>query len=221
MEFWRCSAAQCALADRLRVQCQITTSSARPSLRPSRRRRGCQFLLRRLATGHGQRAHKRQSKQSFSSLTGSSLDQSAQIGRPPMLRHWSRLPEGGLGAKPGTQLVRVSPASPNSRRERAPRHSAEREGSPRRRFRVRARDRLRYQCAHRPGDPHRSVPNSRNWRAKRRERRRGSALSASPRAVSRQNGVDDFRYRISPSALMIHEQKQWRPTSPQSARPQY
>jgi hypothetical protein len=65
------------------------------------------------------------------------------------------------------------------------------------------------------------VPNSRNWRAKRQERRRGSALSASTRAVSRQNGVDDFRCRISPSALMIHEQKQWGLTSPQSARPQY
>lgn len=39
--------------------------------------------------------------------------------------------------------------------------------------------------------------------------------------MSRQNGVDDFRCRISPSALIIHEQKQWGPTSPQSARPQY
>src|SRR5271170_5278516 len=41
-------------------------------------------------------AHKRQSKSNhFSSLTGSSLDQSAQIGAP-ILRHWPSLPEGGL-----------------------------------------------------------------------------------------------------------------------------
>ena len=135
--------------------------------------------------------------------------------------NWPSLPEGGLRAKPGTQLSPFRPRPPIRAESGRGRHSAEREGSPQRRFRVRARDRLRYQCAHRPGDPHRSVPNSRNWRAKRRERRRGSALSASTRAVSRQNGVDDFRCRISPTALMIYEQKQWGPTSPQSARPQY
>jgi hypothetical protein len=120
----------CALADRLRVQCQITTSSARPSLRRSRRRRGRQFLLRRLATGHGQRAHKRQSKSNhFSSLTASSLDQSAQIGAP-ILRHWPSLPEGGLRAKPGTQLSPFRPRPPIRAESGRGRHSAEREGSP-------------------------------------------------------------------------------------------
>jgi len=40
-------------------------------------------------------------------------------------------------------------------------------------------------------------------------------------ALSRQISIGDFRRRISPNALTIHEQKQSGPTSPRSARSQY
>ena len=65
---------------------------------------------------------------------------------------------------------------------------------------------------------------------------RSSSFAASPRAttkpqrpsvvsvrlaLSRQNSIGDFKHRISPSALAIHEQNSWVPPRPKSARSQY